>query len=114
MVSRPALGSIQPSIQWITGGLTLWVKRQGREAGHSPSSSAEVKNEWIRTFTPQYAFMAWCSVKSQGQLYLFSHNHSFSIPILLGIAQTQRFGFWFYCLLQVISFYHTEKFYNYF
>jgi hypothetical protein len=27
--------------------------------------SAEVKNEWIYTSTPQYAFMAWCSVKAQ-------------------------------------------------
>jgi hypothetical protein len=30
------------------------------------------KNEWSYTSTPQYAFMAWCSVKrkAQGQLYL--------------------------------------------
>jgi hypothetical protein len=24
------------------------------------------KNEWTYTCTPQYAFMAWCSVKAQG------------------------------------------------
>jgi hypothetical protein len=28
------------------------------------------KNEWSYTSTPQYAFMAWCSVKGKGQLYL--------------------------------------------
>jgi hypothetical protein len=28
------------------------------------------KNEWSCASTPQYAFMAWCSVKSQGQFYL--------------------------------------------
>jgi hypothetical protein len=29
------------------------------------------KNEWSYTSTPEYAFMAWCSIKSQGQLYLY-------------------------------------------
>jgi len=28
------------------------------------------KNKWSYTSTPQYDFMAWCSVKAQGQLYL--------------------------------------------
>jgi hypothetical protein len=28
------------------------------------------KNELSYTSTPQYAFMAWCSVEAQGQLYL--------------------------------------------
>jgi hypothetical protein len=41
------------------------VKRQGREADHSPPSSAEVKNAWSYTST-QYAFMALCSVKNTG------------------------------------------------
>jgi hypothetical protein len=34
------------------------VKRQGREADHSPPASAEVKKIWIYTSTPPYAFMA--------------------------------------------------------
>jgi hypothetical protein len=29
------------------------------------------KNAWSYTSTPQYAFMAWCSVKAQGRLYLY-------------------------------------------
>jgi hypothetical protein len=29
------------------------------------------KNEWSYTSTPQYALMAWFSVKAQGQLYLY-------------------------------------------
>jgi hypothetical protein len=37
--------------------------RPGREAHHSPPSSAEVKNAWSCTSTPQYVFMAWCLVK---------------------------------------------------
>jgi hypothetical protein len=41
--SRTALGPSQPPIQWVKGALSLWVKRPGREADHSPPSSAEVK-----------------------------------------------------------------------
>jgi len=35
----------------------------GREADHSPPSSAEAKNGRNCTFTSQYAFMAWRSVR---------------------------------------------------
>jgi hypothetical protein len=41
--SRTVLGATQPPIQWVAGALSLGVKRPGREADHSPSSSAEVK-----------------------------------------------------------------------
>jgi hypothetical protein len=41
--SRTALGPTQPPIQWVPGALSLEVKRPGREADHSPPSSAEVK-----------------------------------------------------------------------
>jgi hypothetical protein len=54
---RPALGPTQPPIQWVTGTLSPEVKRPGREANHSPPTSAEVKNMWIYTFTPAYVFM---------------------------------------------------------
>jgi hypothetical protein len=66
--SRPVLGPTHPPIQWVPGALSLGVTRLGCEADHSPPSSAEVK-EWSYTSTPQYAFMAWCSVKAQEQLY---------------------------------------------
>jgi hypothetical protein len=49
--SRPALGPTQPPIQWVLGSLSLRVKRPGREANHSPPSSAEVKNAWSYTST---------------------------------------------------------------
>jgi hypothetical protein len=42
-VSRPALGTIQPPIQWVPGALPLEVKWPGREADQSPPSSAEVR-----------------------------------------------------------------------
>jgi hypothetical protein len=56
----------------ISGGSFAGVKRPGGGADSSPPSSAEVKNAWSYTSTPQYAFMAWCLVKAQGQLYLFT------------------------------------------
>jgi hypothetical protein len=61
--SRTALGSTQPAIQWVTGAVFLGLKRLGREADNSPPSSAEVKNAWSYTSTPQYVFMVWCLVK---------------------------------------------------
>jgi hypothetical protein len=43
IVSRPALGPTQPPIKWGPGALSLGVKGPGREADHSPPSSAEIK-----------------------------------------------------------------------
>jgi hypothetical protein len=56
--SRPTLGSTQPPIQWVPEALSPGVKRQGREADHSPLTSANVKKMWSYTSTPPYAFMA--------------------------------------------------------
>jgi hypothetical protein len=57
MSSGPALGCTQPPIQWVSEALSPGVKRPGREADHSPPTSAEVKKMWIYTSTPSYAFM---------------------------------------------------------
>jgi hypothetical protein len=51
--SRSDLGPTQPPIEWVPGVLSLWVKLPGREADHSPPSSAEVKNAWSCTSAPQ-------------------------------------------------------------
>jgi hypothetical protein len=45
-------------IQWVRGALSPGVKRPGREADHSPPTSAEVKKTWVYTSTPSFAFMA--------------------------------------------------------
>jgi hypothetical protein len=58
MSSRLALGLTQPPIQWVVGSLSLGVKRPGREADHSPPTSAKGKKTWVYTSTPPYAFMA--------------------------------------------------------
>jgi hypothetical protein len=56
--------SVQPPIQWLSGALSLGLKRPGREAGHSPPSTAEVK---------EYALMAWCLVKAQDNFFTFCY-----------------------------------------
>jgi hypothetical protein len=71
--TRQYLGPIQPPIQCVPRTLSLEVRRPGREADHLPPSSADVKNRWSYTSTPQHAFMVWRSVKAQGQLYLLSY-----------------------------------------
>jgi hypothetical protein len=58
-LSRPVLGPTQLPIQWLPGDLLPWVKRPGREADHSPPTSADVKNKWLYTSTP-HAF-SWRS-----------------------------------------------------
>jgi hypothetical protein len=49
--SRMALVHTHSRIQWVTGTLSVGVKRPGREADHSPPSSTEVKNAWSYTST---------------------------------------------------------------
>jgi len=61
--SRPVLEPTQPPVQWVTGVLSLGLKQPEREASHSPPSSAEFEECVELYLNPQYAFMAWCSVK---------------------------------------------------
>ncbi|PNF23996.1 hypothetical protein B7P43_G09283, partial [Cryptotermes secundus] len=43
----------------VPGSLSSEVKRPGREADHSPPTSAEVKKIWIYISTSPYPFMAY-------------------------------------------------------
>jgi hypothetical protein len=63
IASRLVLGPTRTPIQWVPGALSLGVKWLGRGPDHSLPSSDEVKNSWIYTPLPQYAFMAWCLFK---------------------------------------------------
>jgi hypothetical protein len=45
--SRPTPRSIQPPIQRVSGALSPGLKGPGREARHSPPSSADIKKIWI-------------------------------------------------------------------
>jgi hypothetical protein len=51
-VSRLSLGHTQPPIHWVSEAITSEVKLLGREADHSPPSSAEIRNAWSHTSTP--------------------------------------------------------------
>jgi hypothetical protein len=43
---------------WALAYNKLTFLSSGREADHSPPTTAEVKKMWVYTFTPSYAFMA--------------------------------------------------------
>jgi hypothetical protein len=92
--SRPALWPTQPPIQWVPRTLSPEVKRPGREAYHSPPSSAEVKNARSYTSTPSYVFMAWCLNTGYvfSVCYLVKHrvNLTFTLPFLLISVKSVR------------------------
>jgi hypothetical protein len=52
------LGPTQPPVQWVPGALSLGIKRQGREADHSPTSSAEVK-ECVELYIHSPSTSSW-------------------------------------------------------
>ena len=54
-----------------TGALSPGINWPQYEADHSPQSIAEVKNEWIHTSIPLYAFMAQTGIT----LLLLTCNH---------------------------------------
>jgi hypothetical protein len=96
-VPRTALDPTQTPMQWVPGAPSLGVKRPGREADQSPHLVPRSNNEWSYISIPQYAFMAWCSVKNkaQGQLYFIEFEFiSFTIarlsaaPCILKCEQT--------------------------
>jgi len=85
--SRTAMESNQSPVQWVPAAFSLGVKRPGCEADHSPASRAEIKNAWSYTSTPQYTFLAWCSVKkTQCQRYLL---HCSSGPEAIDIGPSK-------------------------
>jgi hypothetical protein len=57
--SRPALRHTHLPIQRVPGTLSLVVMRPGREADHSPPTSAAIKKTWIYTSTPPYVCKAY-------------------------------------------------------
>jgi hypothetical protein len=70
LFSLAALGLTQPPIRWVPGALSLWVKRPGREANHSPPSSAEIKEcvDLYLRFPNTSSWRGTQKKKAQGQL----------------------------------------------
>jgi hypothetical protein len=56
--SRMTLGPTQLPTQWVSGALSLGIKRPGRDADHSPPSSAEVK-EWVELYIHSPNMPSW-------------------------------------------------------
>ena len=57
----------------------LEVKQPGREAAHSPTSSAEVQDEWSHTLLPLRAFISWTGTTLLYFIFTqFQHASSFS------------------------------------
>jgi hypothetical protein len=69
----PVLGPTQPPIQWVPATLSPGAKRPGREADHSPPSSAEVKNAWNYTSTPHTPSRCSAQLKHRS-------NFTFTLP----------------------------------
>jgi hypothetical protein len=63
------------------------TKRLGREADHSPLSSAEIKNACSYTSIPPYVFMVLCLAKHRIRLrvawYLVKQRDSFTFTFTL-------------------------------
>jgi hypothetical protein len=85
-VSRTALGPTQPPIKWVSGALSLGVKRPRREADHSPPLSVRSKNAWSYTSTPQYVFMAWCLVKHRDN-FTFTFNFKGHVASIVTVTE---------------------------
>jgi hypothetical protein len=71
--SRTALGPTHPPIQWVKGARSLGIKRPGREADHSPPSSAVVK-ECVDLYFHSPNTPSWCGAQlkeAQGHFYLY-------------------------------------------
>jgi hypothetical protein len=73
-VSRPPLRPTQPPVQWVQGALSLRVMRPRREATTHLHLVAWSRMRRTVLALFQYAFVASCSIKAQGQLYLHKHT----------------------------------------
>jgi hypothetical protein len=84
--SRPALGPTQPPVQWVTGALSLEIKRPERETDHSPPPSAEVKNARSYTSTLPVRLKAWCSVTKHRENSTFTFTFTLTCGQKIGWA----------------------------
>jgi hypothetical protein len=79
MASIPALG--------LNPASCAGVKRSVREADHSPTSNAEVKNEWSYTSTPPYVFLTWCLINHRDDF-----TYSFTLVVYITTLSSEDSG----------------------
>jgi len=75
---RTALEPTQPPIQWVPGAFSLGVKLPGREADHSPPSSAEVI-ECVELYLHSPSMPSWRGTQLKRK---HTGNFTFSSEIL--------------------------------
>jgi len=59
-----------------------FYSREGREADHSPPSSAEVKSAWSYISTSPYVLITW---------YLVKHKDNFTVTVRATVINPVRF-----------------------
>jgi len=76
--SKPALGPIQPRMQWVPRALSLGVKRPWRKDDYSPPTSTKVKNARSYNSTPPIRLHGIDAQKKGSTVmtlpYLYHHN----------------------------------------
>jgi len=87
-VSGPALESTQPPVLWVPGALSLRIKWQGREADHSPLSSAGVKNAW--SYTSIHPICLHCMVLCLKHRDNFTFTFTFIFYVLLRLSSREH------------------------
>jgi len=62
----------------VTGAISPWVMRPGREADLSPPCNADFRSVWSYTSTSTNVFIAWYSVKNRKN-FTFSASYLFYV-----------------------------------
>jgi hypothetical protein len=75
ITSRKSLRPTKPPIQWAQGVLSPGVKRQEREAEHSPPSNAEIKNGGAIPPLPR--------MSSRHSAWLIKHKERFTLYLYI-------------------------------
>jgi hypothetical protein len=74
------------------------IKRPGRKADYSPPVSAEVKNAWSYTSTPQNVFTACCLVKHSDNCTFTFYLKIYSGNTVMRVYSSNVFIFWLKCV----------------
>jgi hypothetical protein len=89
--SRPALGPTQPPIHWVPGALSLRVKRQEVKLTTHLHPGPSSRMLGAIPPLPQYAFMAWCSVKKHKENFTFTFTFTYINGLVVYIHHSDPF-----------------------
>jgi len=98
-ISGPPLGPTHRNIQCAPGFFPPRLRWPRHEADHSPPSSADIKDAWSYTSTPQYLYMTWCLVKQRDNFALLH----WCIYLYIVKQHSSRGKFSFYCCFTAVT-----------